>query len=394
MKRKLILILVVVSLTASLGFFIYFIADNEMSRAGRGEEVFTPEDIDISTIKDDIEFAGTIPEYEILFTGLVGEEKTTDFLAIIEENMDLVESFDASGIRTDGELVEENFTGLKLKYLVDGLEILEDSQNVVIYATDLFAAQFSLEELGSKDVYLVWKKNGQYLTPSGDGILKIVVDGGPTAKWVKNPILFDFIGPYSDLVPEKDDLESRDIDFISEQKFFTLSLGYDPEIDIADWKLTIGGLVSGPLELTYDEILDMPQESVFATLETISNPPGGRSIGNAVWTGVPFKYIMDLAGIRGSVLEAAFYCADGYSTSITVDEAAEDGVMLAYKMNGQPLTRQHGFPVRLVVPEKYGMKWPKWINEIEFVDYDFKGYWEQRGWSDYAGRDRPEERYD
>ncbi len=138
----------------------------------------------------------------------------------------------------------------------------------------------------------------------------------------------------------------------------------------------------------------MPQRSVFATLETISNPPGGSSIGNAVWTGISFDYILDLVNYRESAIEVAFYCDDGYSTSITLEEAMGEGVILAYKMNGQTLTASHGFPVRMVIPEKYGMKWPKWINEIEFVDYDYKGYWEQRGWSDYAGRDRPEERYD
>jgi len=51
------------------------------------------------------------------------------------------------------------------------------------------------------------------------------------------------------------------------------------------------------------------------------------------------------------------------------------------------LAAEHGYPVRVVVPQKYGMKWPKWINTIELVDYDYKGYWEQRGWSDYGGRD-------
>ncbi len=394
MKRKLTIILVAASLAAALGFFIYFIVDNEMSRRTGGEEAFIPEEIDISTIKDDIGFARTIPDYEILYTGLVGEEKTTDFLTIIEENMDMVESFKATGLRTDGEVVEENFTGLKIKYLLDDLDILDDSQNIIIYATDLFAAQFERKDLEGDDIYLVWKKNGEYLTPSADGIMKIVVDGGPTAKWVKNPVLFDFIAGFSDQIPEADDLSTTDIDFISEQRFFTLSLGFDPEIDIDDWTLAIGGLVSDPLELTYDELLDLPQESVFATLETISNAPGGSAIGNAVWTGVPFSYLMDLAGLEDPVLEAAFYCADGYSTSITIEEASEDGVLLAYKMNGKPLAKQHGFPVRMVVPEKYGMKWPKWVNEIEFVDYDYKGYWEQRGWSDYAGRDRPEERYD
>ena len=231
--------------------------------------------------------------------------------------MDMIEEFDASGIRTDGETVQESFTGIKIKYLIEDLDILDDSQNVIIYATDLYAAQFSLEELAGEDVYLVWKKNGEYLSPSGDGILKIVVDQGPTAKWVKNPVLFDFIGKFSDKVPELDDLGSTDIDFISQQNFFTLSLGFLPEIDIKTGPFPSGDWSSDPVELTYEDILSMPQVSVFATLETISNPPGGRSIGNAVWTGVPFGYIMDLVDPDGSVLEVAFYCEDGYSTSIT-----------------------------------------------------------------------------
>lgn len=394
MKKKLTIILVVAAFVVALGFFIYFIVQNELSKQDSSGEVFVPRDIDISAIEDDLDFARTIPEYEILFTGLVRSEAVKSFSDILEDNQSRIESFDASGIRTDGELVEENFTGIKLKYLIEGLDILEDAQNVIIYATDLYAGRFSPEDLEGEDVYLVWKKNGEYLNPSGDGILKIVLDGGSTAKWIKNPVLFDFIGPFSDKVPEQDNLESTDIDFISEQNFFTLSLGLLPDIDIDEWTLTIGGLVADPVELTYEEIINMPQESVFATLETISNPPGGRSIGNAVWTGVPLSHIMDLVGPADNVLKVAFFCDDGYSTSITLEEASEEGVMLAYNMNGQPLTPAHGFPVRMVVPEKYGMKWPKWVNEIEFVDYDYKGYWEQRGWSDYAGRDRPEERYD
>jgi len=394
MKKKLTVALVISSVVIVLGFFLYFIIENETSRRGAGTEVFVPEEIDISIIESDLEFAETIPEYEILFTGFLNEEFTRSFYDILVENQDKILTFNAKGIRTDEEIVEEGFTGIKLKSLIKDTDISEETENVIIYATDLFAAQFSIEEFLGDEVYLVWKKNGQYLSPSGDGILKIVFNNGPTSKWVKNPVLFDFIGPYSDQVSEWDDITSRDVDFISEQNFFTLSLGFIPEINIEDWMLEIAGLVKNPLKLNYEQILAMPQESIFATLETISNPPGGSSIGNAVWTGVPFEYILDLAGVESDVLEAAFFCDDGYSTSITLDEAVEEGVMLAYKMNGQALSEKHGFPVRMVVPEKYGMKWPKWVSKIEFVDYDFRGYWEQRGWSDYAGRDRPEERYD
>jgi len=394
MRKKLIIALVVGSVVIALGFFLYFIIENEIDKRSGPKELFVPEDIDISTIGSDLEFAETIPEYEMLFTGLLNEELTRNFFDILFQNQDKVLTFNAKGVRTDEVIIEEEFTGINLKYLIEETNITAEAENVIIYATDLFAAQFSIEEFLGDDVYLVWKKNSDYLVPSGDGILKIVFNNGPTSKWVKNPVLFDFIGPFSDQVSEWDNITDRDVDFISEQRFFTLSLGYLPEIDTEEWTLEITGLIEDPIELNYEQILAMPQESIFATLETISNPPGGTSIGNAVWTGVPFGHILDLVEVESGVIKVAFFCDDGYSTSITLDEAMEEGVILAYKMNGQSLSAEHGFPVRMVVPEKYGMKWPKWINTIEFVDYDYRGYWEQRGWSDYAGRDRPEERYD
>ncbi len=393
MKKKLILILISTAAIASLAFFSYFIIQNEAGKH-TGEELFVPEEINIDEIKDDKDFAQTIPEYKMLFTGLLEEELDITFYDILDRYGDDIETFDATGVRSDGEIVELEFTGIKLGHILSNLRIKSEVENVVVYATDLFAADFDIGVLEDGNVYLVWKKEGQYLNPTADGILKIVMDNGPTNKWVKNPVLFDFVAQLDDLVPLADRLEIDAIDFVSEQNFFILQLGIIPEIDINQWNLKIGGLVQNPLVLSYSDILDMPQSSVFATLETISNPKGGTFIGNAIWTGVPFDYILEQAIPEENALEVVFYCEDGYSTSLTIEEASEEGVMIAYKMNGKTLTAEHGYPVRMVVPEKYGMKWPKWINDIELVDYDYKGYWEQRGYSDYAGRDRPDERYD
>lgn len=393
MKKKLTLILVSIAAVAALAFFSYFIFKNEAGKRA-GEELFIPEDINIDEIKDDKDFAQTIPEYQIMFTGLLEEELDTTFYDIIDRYEDDVETFDATGVRSDGEVVELEFTGIRLDYILNDLKLKSGVENVVVYATDLFAADFGIEVIKEGNVYLVWKKEGQYLNPTADGILKIVMNNGPTYKWVKNPVLFDFIAQLDDLVPLVDRLELDAIDFVSEQNFFILDLGYVPEIDINQWELEVGGLVENPLVLSYSDILNMPQSSVFATLESISNPQGGSMIGNAVWTGVSFDYILEYAVPDKDALEVVFYCEDGYSTSLTIEEVLVEGVILAYKMNGKALTPEHGYPVRMVVPEKYGMKWPKWVNTIELVDYDYKGYWEQRGWSDYAGRDRPDERYD
>lgn len=393
MKKKLTLILISIAAVAALAFFSYFIFKNEAGKR-TGEELFIPEDINIDEIKDDKDFAQTIPEYQIMFNGLLEEELDTTFYDIIDRYEDDVEKFDATGVRSDGEVVELEFTGIRLDYILNDLKLKSGVENVVVYATDLFAADFGIEVIKEGNVYLVWKKEGQYLNPTADGILKIVMNNGPTYKWVKNPVLFDFIAQLDDLVPLVDRLELDAIDFVSEQNFFILDLGYVPEIDINQWELEVGGLVENPLVLSYSDILNMPQSSVFATLESISNPRGGSMIGNAVWTGVSFDYILEYAVPDKDALEVVFYCEDGYSTSLTIEEVLVEGVILAYKMNGKALTPEHGYPVRMVVPEKYGMKWPKWVNTIELVDYDYKGYWEQRGWSDYAGRDRPDERYD
>lgn len=130
------------------------------------------------------------------------------------------------------------------------------------------------------------------------------------------------------------------------------------------------------------------------TNKWVKNPIGGSSIGNAIWTGVPLKVVLEKAGIKENVIKVIFYCEDGYSTAIKIEEALKDDAILAYKMNGKPLAPEHGYPLRVVVPGKYGMKWAKWINKIELTDKDYKGYWEVQEWSDYAGRDRPDQRFD
>lgn len=390
-RKKLFIILASITILAFIGFFAYYIAVNEIDDTQ--EQVIEPSDIDIGEIDSDLEFARAIPEYKILFNGLLEQNLEIDFVDILQKYGGQVETRVIHGVRSDGEEVDIEYTGIDISLILQDLDIQEEGQFVTVYATDLYAANFGLEEL-REDCYLVWKKNGEYMNPSADGVIKIVQDNGPTNKWVKNPVLFNFISEFKDLVPQEDRETMEGLEFASEQSMFKLSISGPPEVDINDWELMIEGLVDNPVRLNYGDIKAMPQESVYATLETISNPANGPLIGNAVWTGVSFSHIMELVGYQDSALEVIFFCLDGYSTSITIDEALDEGVILAYKMNGRELAPVHGYPVRMVIPSKYGMKWAKWINQMEFVDYDYKGFWESRGWSDYAGRDRPEERYD
>jgi DMSO/TMAO reductase YedYZ molybdopterin-dependent catalytic subunit len=152
----------------------------------------------------------------------------------------------------------------------------------------------------------------------------------------------------------------------------------------AEWSLTIDGLVDNPRVYTYEALRMMPEYTEMRTLQCIGNPVGGRLVGNAVWSGVLLKDILTEVGVKPSATRARFYAADGYHTAVDVEWIVQDKTFLAYKMNGQLLPRSHGYPMRIFMPGLYGQKQPKWIERIEFIDYDYQGYWEKLGWSDVA----------
>jgi DMSO/TMAO reductase YedYZ molybdopterin-dependent catalytic subunit len=168
-------------------------------------------------------------------------------------------------------------------------------------------------------------------------------------------------------------------------EFYTVSKNaFDPEVNQKSWSLKVAGLVNNQLSLSFEDVRALPVVEEYATLECIDNRVGGDLIGNALWRGVRLKVILDHAGVKDGVVDIVFRAADGYRDSIPLSKAVAEGTMLAYEMGGQPLTREHGFPLRLIVPGIFGMKNIKWITSIEAVDFDFKGYWQSRGWDDQA----------
>ena len=120
------------------------------------------------------------------------------------------------------------------------------------------------------------------------------------------------------------------------------------------------------------------------TLQCIDNEVAGALISNAVWKGVSLRDLLTEVQPHTTAVDVALYGADGYSDSITLDRAMNYDVFLAYRMNGETLPRRHGFPLRAVVPGLYGIKNVKWLTRIEVLDYDYKGYWQQKGWTDPA----------
>jgi len=169
------------------------------------------------------------------------------------------------------------------------------------------------------------------------------------------------------------------------QDFYVVSKNFgDVVVDETTWRLEVTGLVEKPLSLAYGDLTALPAAEQYITLECISNEVGGNLISNAKWKGVLLKDLLSAAGPKPGVRKVRLTADDGYEDSIAFDRAMSPANLLAWEMNGEKLPPGHGFPARLLVPGIYGMKNVKWLTKIELIDYDFKGYWQQRGWDDHA----------
>lgn len=157
-----------------------------------------------------------------------------------------------------------------------------------------------------------------------------------------------------------------------------------PSIDPEEWTLTIKGLVDREIELSYDELNAMPLVERYVTLSCVSNEVGDNLVGNALWTGIPLRDLLDMAGVQDGADQIVGRSIDGWTAGFPT-ELAFDGrdSMLALGMNREVLPANHGFPARLVVPGLYGyVSATKWLTEIELTTWDaFDGYWIPRGWS-------------
>jgi len=159
-----------------------------------------------------------------------------------------------------------------------------------------------------------------------------------------------------------------------------------PTIEPSKWRLRIAGLVERPRELTLGDLrLEEPLHQ-FVTLSCISNPIAGDLIGTTRWTGVSLERVIDRAVPEPRGTHVKIISADGFFEVVSLDLIRSDPrVMLTYAWDGVPLAMDHGFPLRIYIPDVYGMKQPKWIVAAEVLDRWEPGYWVTRGW-DRDGR--------
>ena len=166
-------------------------------------------------------------------------------------------------------------------------------------------------------------------------------------------------------------------------KFYVLQIGPVPTLKAEHWRMGVTGLVEKPIMVNYEDITGMESVTTMRTLKCIGDPIGAEQMSNAMWTGVPLRNILDKTGIKAGAKVVVFRCADGYHTAVPIDRALREEVLLAYKMNDEPLPPKHGFPVRLLNPGHYGTKNPKWIMNITLAE-SHVGYWEEKGWDPVA----------
>jgi DMSO/TMAO reductase YedYZ molybdopterin-dependent catalytic subunit len=161
-----------------------------------------------------------------------------------------------------------------------------------------------------------------------------------------------------------------------------------PSIDGTSWALPITGLLQKAASLTlegFERGAYGPARDMFITLSCISNPVGGDLIGTSRWTGVSLRTVLEPLGVGPSARYVTIRSSDGFHETVPLDLVMRDErIMLTYHWDGQRLPAAHGFPLRLYIPDRYGMKQPKWIVAIQVLDRYEAGYWVVRGWDETA----------
>ncbi len=163
--------------------------------------------------------------------------------------------------------------------------------------------------------------------------------------------------------------------------YVSKNLASDPAVSQQNWRLSIGGMVSTPYSLTYDDLRALPKIERYHTLECISNVVGGNLMSNALFTGASLADLLNTAGIHAGASEMVFRAADDYSDRLHLAQALDSRSLVVYAINGEPLPQAHGFPARLLIPGLYGMKNGKWLTSLSVDAGNYTGYWEQQGWT-------------
>lgn len=164
------------------------------------------------------------------------------------------------------------------------------------------------------------------------------------------------------------------------EKWPVLSYGRTPSFNPVTWDFRVFGLVEEEVRWTYDEFMALPRTAVTADVHCVTT----WSLLDSEWEGVQVRELMRRVRLKPAARFVMQHCDGGYTTNLPLEVFLDDDVLLCYRRNGEDLTPDHGWPLRLVVPKRYFWKSAKWVRGLEFMARDQLGFWEQYGYHNNA----------
>jgi DMSO/TMAO reductase YedYZ molybdopterin-dependent catalytic subunit len=171
-------------------------------------------------------------------------------------------------------------------------------------------------------------------------------------------------------------------------KWPVLHAGGVPNVDLADWDFRVFGLVTNPITLSFDELLALGEQEQGSDIHCVTR----WTKLDMPWKGVPMQAVLDAVAPLDTARYVIAHAEQGFTANVPIEAIQAPDVMLAYEAEGRPLTPEHGFPLRLLVPSRYFWKSAKWLRGLEFSDVDKPGFWEGYGYHNDADPWK-EERY-
>jgi DMSO/TMAO reductase YedYZ molybdopterin-dependent catalytic subunit len=172
------------------------------------------------------------------------------------------------------------------------------------------------------------------------------------------------------------------------EKWPVLHAGSVPKIDLATWTLTVSGEIERPLTLTWEQLLELPSREVTVDIHCVTR----WSRFDTTFKGVHWSELAKLVAPKPSARFVIAHAEQGFTSNMPLDAIEDENALIAYEADGEPLTPDHGWPLRLLVPSRYFWKSAKWLRGLELRSADEPGFWERYGYHNDADY-RKEERY-
>jgi DMSO/TMAO reductase YedYZ molybdopterin-dependent catalytic subunit len=189
--------------------------------------------------------------------------------------------------------------------------------------------------------------------------------------------------PVGAMTPDdREPVEGIHPNIVPSERFRYYSVGDIPTFTERSWRLTVDGAgLGGSMSLRLADLQAFPNAAIRSTFRCVT----GWRVRDCIWRGVRVRDLVDANQPNGGARHITFYSGDGvYTDSLTMQQARSDHALLAWELNGRPLIREQGYPLRLIYPDMYGYKNVKWLRRIEVKPVHDLGFWEQRGWDDEA----------